>query len=539
MWWDECPGCHKSNDSRCTGFWRQWEAFDCPDLDSIHNDGERHLPYLLLFPNSTRNKLAAWAGNQQPDGMLAEQILQTAPDTPAGRVMADATSMFIVYILELLRWAGDTTSLGLYYPTVRRAAEWQMNVSASLGVPTHLETTYDILQFPQHQLSTYASVFHITAMRAAAALATAAGEPADAATFGAAADRAAASLDALQWVPGNGTAAASFTETPHTYCVDDFVYAGSGLTPAECVGKCGGSCLEVFLSTDGAGDCYLCPAAPTHGNTSSYTLYARSGAVGGAWAAASDGCVEKQGCANQTGVFADALYGQVLAYSAGLGTVVSSPSKIASHLAAVLRANCYHVDGGDPDIQVGGHLSPGCDNAGVAILTGRARGATDWMSWEGAAPNQATLALRSGAQPPAEALENFRKSATSWSERINDQWNTAGIKDTDGYPTVTSHYGFHMVSWHVPLALSGQLADLSAKGNRSLTFAPAVDPPYSLPLMLPGVLGVLASAAEGEYRVSLTVGAVELDLLSVDGHPAPGGAVSLVAGGPAVAWQAV
>lgn len=56
------------------GSWRQWEAFDCPDLDSIHNDGERHLPYTTLFSNSLRNKLAAWAANQQPNGMLPEQV---------------------------------------------------------------------------------------------------------------------------------------------------------------------------------------------------------------------------------------------------------------------------------------------------------------------------------------------------------------------------------------------------------------------------------------------------------------------------------
>lgn len=95
------------------------EAYDCDDLDSIHNDGERHLPYLFFFPNSSRNKLAAWAGNQQANGMLAEQILNTAPDTPQGRIMSDSTSMFIFYILELAQWADDTETLKMYYPTVK------------------------------------------------------------------------------------------------------------------------------------------------------------------------------------------------------------------------------------------------------------------------------------------------------------------------------------------------------------------------------------------------------------------------------------
>lgn len=73
--------------------------------------------------------------------------------------MSDSSSMFILYVLELLRWSGDTETLKLYYPTVRRIAMWQMNKSAEFGVPLQLETTYDILGFPKkYQLSTYATV---------------------------------------------------------------------------------------------------------------------------------------------------------------------------------------------------------------------------------------------------------------------------------------------------------------------------------------------------------------------------------------------
>ena len=44
-----------------------------------------------LVTDSTRNKLAAWAGNQQPNGMLAEQIHNANPDQPEGRIMSDST----------------------------------------------------------------------------------------------------------------------------------------------------------------------------------------------------------------------------------------------------------------------------------------------------------------------------------------------------------------------------------------------------------------------------------------------------------------
>ena len=49
--------------------------------DSVHNDGERHIPYIMIFPNSTLNKLIAWGKYQvQPDqqnaGMITEELRQ-------------------------------------------------------------------------------------------------------------------------------------------------------------------------------------------------------------------------------------------------------------------------------------------------------------------------------------------------------------------------------------------------------------------------------------------------------------------------------
>merc|ERR1719272_755596 len=314
------------------------------------------------------------------------------------------------------------------------------------------------------------------------------------------------------------------------YCPDNYDYVGAGFTAETCQAKCVSSCTDVFMSTEGQGDCYTCANGAAWAYNKDYTLYSKSGAVQGSWAAASDDCTDKQGCTKQHGFFGDALYAQVLAYSVGLGPLVSSEDKLKSHLAAELATNCVHAEGNN--------LAAGCDNAGIVILTGRpSPGVTDWQIWEGGAPNHATVAIRSG-ESPSTALNNFKKSATSWSERINDQWNTAGIKDTNGYPTVTSHYGFHMVSWHVPLAISGQLADLSSPSARSLTFAPTIPAPYSLPLMLPGVLGTVSAKQDAgsnpptcTYKVALTIGELELDTLSVNSAKATGGTTVLIAGG--------
>lgn len=78
--------------------------------------------------------------------MLAEQIDNSKPDSPQGRIMSDVTSMFAVYVLELLKWDGDAVTAALYYSTVKRGAQWMMSTAAKFGVPLHLETTYDILQ---------------------------------------------------------------------------------------------------------------------------------------------------------------------------------------------------------------------------------------------------------------------------------------------------------------------------------------------------------------------------------------------------------
>ena len=85
--------------------------------------------------------------------------------------MADSSSMFVLYTLELLKWDGDHTTLDIYYPVIQKIIEWQLSVSSQFGVPVKLETTYDVLNFPQYTLSAYASAFHMAVLKAGAVLA--------------------------------------------------------------------------------------------------------------------------------------------------------------------------------------------------------------------------------------------------------------------------------------------------------------------------------------------------------------------------------
>lgn len=177
--------------------------------------------------------------------------------------------------------------------------------AADLGVPLKLETTYDILSFTAYELSSYSSVFHIMAMRAASELARAADDPSGAARYAAAAERGTASLDRLQWVNSS-----TWMVNAGAYCPNNFEFVRAGLSVPECQSNCTGSCQNVFLSTEGRGYFYLCRDT-TIANMSGYNLYTKSGAVQGSYAAASDGCTDNVGCITQHGMFADTLYAQV------------------------------------------------------------------------------------------------------------------------------------------------------------------------------------------------------------------------------------
>jgi len=441
---------------------------DCPDLDSIHNDGERHIPYIMFFPDGTRSKLAAWAGNQGADGMLAEQILNSRPDSPQGRIMSDSSSMFILYILELLYWNGDETTAQLYYPVVKKAAQWQISKSQDYDVPLKLETTYDILRFPVlYQLSTYASAFHIAALRAAETLAEHAGDQAFASECRTAYTAAQDAIDKLQW-----------NETAKVYN------------------------------------------------------------------AGSNGCIRGKRCDEGIGIFSDSFYAQVLAYSLWGSELIVNGTRLDLHLNSTLQTLCKHteVQGGQGSYE----LVPGCPN-GLITMQNRPVELTDLQVWEMGTYNQAALMIRRSLDADRAKVQQILDFAagtgTSYSNRLNDQWNIAGIKSNDGYPTVTSHYGYHMTAWHIPLALSGQQARLhphqnSQKNQTHLSFSPKLPcdiEGYVLPLYLPGVLGTLScqdygGSAGQQAAVELTVGSLRVDILSVDGVSYPTSPVHLGVG---------
>ena len=167
-------------------------------MDSVHNDGERHIPYLMLLgPEGTKSKMRAWAAGAtkatttDPGGMIQEQLacgcMDAVPpklDVPCGRTMGDVSSMFIVYLLELWQWTADEDFLRELWPAAKAAAEWQMdradNPSAP-GLPHHLIDTYDGLGLNAYNASSFSGFFHLLAMKSARVLALAVNDTAFAA----------------------------------------------------------------------------------------------------------------------------------------------------------------------------------------------------------------------------------------------------------------------------------------------------------------------------------------------------------------------
>eukprot|EP00656_Telonema_subtile_P019767 TRINITY_DN20977_c0_g1_i1.p1 TRINITY_DN20977_c0_g1~~TRINITY_DN20977_c0_g1_i1.p1 ORF type:complete len:1000 (+),score=124.94 TRINITY_DN20977_c0_g1_i1:180-3179(+) len=148
---------------------REYEAWSCDDVDSVHNDYQRHLMYLWAFPEFELNKLEAWSSfAQASDGHVYESLGYTGKhlDSPGGRVMGDTTSLFVLEMYEIVMHSGNTSYLQARWGSVKRAAAWMVQNAATLGLPRLVETTYDHFGFGKRQAVAYNAHVYLTAMSA-------------------------------------------------------------------------------------------------------------------------------------------------------------------------------------------------------------------------------------------------------------------------------------------------------------------------------------------------------------------------------------
>ena len=156
------------------GRMREYEAYDCPDVDSIHNDYQRHLPYLWTMTHFEKSKIEAWGASQalHSDGYLMEDLACSTLgvlDHPCDRTMADTTSLFIMEQYELYINTGDIDYLKKHYPVVTKGLWWMMNNAYSndnLGLPYQLPCTYDMLGFDKYDATIFNSAIYLASLRA-------------------------------------------------------------------------------------------------------------------------------------------------------------------------------------------------------------------------------------------------------------------------------------------------------------------------------------------------------------------------------------
>jgi non-lysosomal glucosylceramidase len=214
-------------------------------------------------------------------------------------------------------------------------------------------------------------------------------------------------------------------------------------------------------------------------------------------------------------IFADALYGQVLAFTYGLGPLYNI-STMQKHLDSEARLADTPY--------------------GLRMLTGRKplTDSQDNAIWMGGSQDWSVLNLWLGMDSDSAFIQS-EKGLNHVRQTLNDQWNTHGIYASDGYglggkPWITSHYGFHMVLWHLPFAISGQYTDLN-KGV--LLFSPKLRSPFILPVLIPTIFGSISaiplSSGQSTYTLTLIVGNLTLNQLAVNNVTYPG-SVHLTAG---------
>jgi non-lysosomal glucosylceramidase len=461
------------------GRMREYEAPDCPDIDSIHNDYQRHLPYIWLFPRFELSKIARWAQGQQPAGFLYEDLgsFGLGPlDKWGDRIMADTTSLWVVEQWELFLNTNNSAYMLQNLPTVRRAVDWMVanaNTNAQ-GLPWRLVCTYDIINFDQYNATTFNSFIYLAALRAAQELGSAAGDRALVERCDEAIHTGQTQLRALLW--------------NETYSYFRAYTGGNAIM---------GDCLYGQMLAHHLGLGWLADPAMVAAHLAAELRF--------------NG--DPHGIKVVTG----------------------------RHTPPPLDARTPHTRAGlSDDMPVtltpprtwSRRLEQGWDRM-VALSQQSGIDTQDDVIWLGAAPDwsylQIAVAGKSGpwnASALTAALAPAAAQLTHYRDTLRDLWNIVGIigaADWPGddllrsMPYVTSHYGFVMTDYYLLPLLAGQQVDMP---HGRLSFAPVYPCPFSVPLLLVNTTGIVACDKNNVLSVEIAFGMLRLPAggLSVSGR---------------------
>jgi len=237
-------------------------------------------------------------------------------------------------------------------------------------------------------------------------------------------------------------------------------------------------------------------------------------------------------------VMADSLYGQVWAFTLGLGNITDTQNLLAHLMNGELEHNdspygllvmtgrngekdfeSIYGELFDLSVKKVKHKIPTIGPTDCNAVAGLAQDDSIWM---GGSPDWSVLNLWLGTDVNT-SLSQAQKGLATYNYFLNDPWDVHGILagmgyGLDGQYWCTAHYGFHMVLWHLPLALSGQYFNAI---NGTLQFNPVLQSPYQLPFFVPNYAGLISNN-ENKYSLTLLVGnGLSLNKISISGITFP------------------
>ncbi|MGY5352642.1 GH116 family glycosyl-hydrolase [Wenyingzhuangia sp. IMCC45533] len=151
---------------------RQWESFACPNINPIHIDFSRTLPYDLFYPEFKKSIMGAHGRAQRENGYIPEKLwtrrTKDKLDIPSpGRILGDCSPSFILSVYSSYKWDQDKSFVDDMWPRVKNATLWQINRSEKYGLPNRLAATYDLSGFGRKDLVSYNGFMHLAALKAA------------------------------------------------------------------------------------------------------------------------------------------------------------------------------------------------------------------------------------------------------------------------------------------------------------------------------------------------------------------------------------
>jgi uncharacterized protein (DUF608 family) len=209
-------------------------------------------------------------------------------------------------------------------------------------------------------------------------------------------------------------------------------------------------------------------------------------------------------------LLADTLYGQLWASVLNLG-LVTGKEKLASHLSSEAELNASPfglrvMSGADPQAR-------GAENLATPWAPDQPM-PNDNLIWPAGSIDWSSLKIYLGADVN-ESLMEANKVISNQRLNLNDQWDYTDLNNYwNGGPWGNSHYTRQLILWTLPLAISGQQWDATA---RRLMFKPADSAASRLPFFLPQATGVAEVVSPGKWRISLTSGQLALHEVEIAG----------------------